>query len=364
MSEFKAVDTARTKNGQLALHRPFSSRKKELKIVDVYKPEKGLVAAADVAMILGTPLLLTGEPGSGKTSAAFYLARKLDLPDPLEHNVKSSSSAKDLLYSFDEVARFRDSASGKAEGKPLISYLRMNALGEAIVRAAGGDAPLTDPFGRQLDPSVIEAAFGLGVKEPTAKLLLGELEKDPLQSDPQIRMVLLDEIDKAARDTPNDLLVEIDKMRFAIPELGIRVAASDDVRPIVIMTSNSERSLPEPFLRRCAFFHIPIPEEGRMNEIVDGTMAGLSFGPAATRQMVAFFYQLRDMREIAKRPSTSELVAWIDTIDQRGALGAHSDLDTARADKATIEGLKGTLGALAKNAQDLEMAIKALDLTR
>lgn len=351
MFDFKAVRTPAKGGKKLELEPPFSARK--VSIEDAYQPEDGLLEAADVAMILGTPLLLTGEPGSGKTSAAYYLASQLNLPKPFEHDVKSSSTAKDLLYEFDEVARFRDS-SAREKRKPLISYLRMNALGEAIIRASGGDTVLTDPFGRPANPELVRNAFGTGPDKPYARLLLNSAEDDPVASDPEIRIVLLDEIDKAARDTPNDLLAEIDRMSFTIPELGLRVSAAPEVRPIVIMTSNSEKSLPEPFLRRCAFFHIPLPDAERMKEIVARTFKNVSFGSTSIDQMIEFFFLVRSLPEIIKRPSTSELIAWIDAIQQRKVLGDTFTFEQARRDPEQRQRLADTLGAMLKNKEDLE----------
>src|SRR5205085_3315730 len=127
------------------------------KAAGAYRPAKGLREALDVAMMLGVPLLITGEPGTGKTRAAYWLTFELGLPppQPLRFDVKSGSSGRDLLYSFDEVARFRDASAN--ESKPLVEYLQLNALGEAIVRATGGAGILTDLAGRELADTHFEA---------------------------------------------------------------------------------------------------------------------------------------------------------------------------------------------------------------
>eukprot|EP01035_Chromulina_nebulosa_P041342 gene41342-55923_t len=136
MTDFVAV----TGRAPLRLTAPLAE---DHKVVGGYRAATGLVEAIDVAMLLGVPLLLTGEPGTGKTRAAYWLAHELGGPAPLRFDVKSGSTGRDLLYTFDEVARFRDASSGR-ETRPLISYLRFSALGEAILRAAGGKAVLTD----------------------------------------------------------------------------------------------------------------------------------------------------------------------------------------------------------------------------
>lgn len=189
-----------------------------------YVASAELISAANVALSLGRPLLLTGEPGSGKTLAAYWLKDQLDLPDShfLNYQVRSDSRARDVCYNFDAVAWFRDSqiASG---AKDKWHYIQPRALGTA--------------FGW---PDVSDA------------------------SRPYI--VLIDEIDKAPRDFPNDLLLELDQMMFNIEEVDKKIGPPD-LRPILVITSNSERRLPDPFLRRCITHHIEITPE-TVNEIL------------------------------------------------------------------------------------------------
>jgi MoxR-like ATPase len=180
-----------------------------------YVTSERFAAAVNVALSVGRPLLLTGEPGSGKTLTAYWLAHVLDLGDVLEFNVKSESRAQELLYAFDAVSWFRESQASAIVGKPNVDKRK------------------------HLYPGVLGRAFGWK------------------QAPEQPSVVLIDEIDKAPRDFPNDLLLELDQMRFRIPEDDDRlVECPVDKRPIVVITSNQERRLPDPFLRRCVLHEI------------------------------------------------------------------------------------------------------------
>ena len=249
-----------------------------------YLPDPGLIAAGNVALILNIPLLLTGEPGCGKTEFAFAAASWLHPGrPPVECHVHSDSRARDLLYRYDAERRFGDAQHGGDAGK-----------------ARAQDA----------HPYVELRGLGLGLMSPDR------------------RVVLIDEIDKAPRDLPNDLLRELDRWRFEIPELDdAPVQGRQGVplrremtpppgaeRPLVIITSNIERQLPDPFLRRCAFHHIRFPGEARLNDIVarrfpDGD--GLHL-----RRVVRVFLGLRGVRGLTKRPATSELVQWAQALTQ------------------------------------------------
>lgn len=180
-----------------------------------YVASSELQTAVDVALSLGRPLLLTGEPGSGKTLAAFWLKIQLDLPDShfMDYQVRSDSRARDVCYNFDAVSWFRESQISKTE---------------------------LDKW-KYIEPRALGTAFGWPGKSDGAK--------------PYI--VLIDEIDKAPRDFPNDLLRELDQMQFKIEETDTEIGPPD-LRPIVVITSNSERRLPDPFLRRCITHHIEI----------------------------------------------------------------------------------------------------------
>lgn len=329
-----------------------------------YVVADGLFDAADAAMLLGLPLLITGEPGTGKTQAAVWLSRKLgEAGKLLRTDVKSTTSGRDLLYRFDEIARFRDSAAGRTP-RPLIEYVEFAALGEAIIRAAGGRAKL-EVLGARDAGEVCQQAFGRdGAAMTAGDLLPGDLAF--AEAVPTCRVVLIDELDKALRDTPNDLLSEIENMAFSIPELGLRITAGsgadDDTepqRPIVVITSNSERDLPEPFLRRCAFFHIPFPNKRRLQEILARQVPGFGTGEdpsELSNAATGFLYDVRNTDGLQKKPGTSEMLAWC------AALG--SDLVGMEPHMAWKEVLSKhqrarllqSLGLLVKTNGDLEKA--------
>ena len=309
-----------------------------------YFPEAGLPEAMDAAMLIGIPLLLTGEPGTGKTSAARWLSEELGTR-MLTYDVKSTSSGRDLLYSFDEVGRFRDSGEGKP--KPLIEYIQFHALGEAIIRAAGGKARLTS-----IKPPAEAARRAFGIATPEAMIAASLLPGDTAfaDADPEHCVVLIDELDKAPRDTPNDLLAEIDRMAFSIPELGIRVGDGEaggeapGLRPIVVITSNSEKGLPEPFLRRCAFFDIPAPGKDRLAQIVASSFPEVGAGSDIFVKAHGFYTRLRDADWVRKKPGTAELLAWIGClVTDAGKQRTGFDRTTARA----------SLCCMLKTAEDL-----------
>jgi hypothetical protein len=275
-----------------------------------------------------------------------------------------------LLYQFDEVARYRDSTMQKKN--PLVKYFRLSALGEAIVRAAGGRATLASLTGDPLVGPVLTShremlleAFGPGLPDDavTAAMLLPE-DETFAQAEPGHRIVLIDELDKAPRDTPNDLLAEIEDMGFRIPELGLSVQVpTGGLRPVVVITSNSEKSLPDPFLRRCAYFDIPFPRrydrktdknwpgQGTLEQIVEGRLDAFKGGGQLLEQSLEIFQRLRQPeRGIRKVPGTAELLAWLDAMVSRGGLKVESDL------KANLENAQLCLAAALKNKEDIDTA--------
>jgi len=287
---------------------------------DRYISHTNLEIAAQVALLLNQPLLLTGEPGTGKTTYARHLACTLgaqtgegELP-LLKFETKSTSAARDLFYQFDNLRRFH-AAHDPAMSRDNRSYLTFSALGEAILRSR----PAQD---------------------------VGDLLADHRQ--PHQCVVLIDEIDKAPRDFPNDILNEIERQYFRIPELEMRLIEADpDYRPIVVLTSNSERNLPDAFLRRCVFYHIPFPDKQAMLEIVRANLDGeLAFAAAA----VDFFYELRDLN-LDKPPATAELVGWLKALRARGALLATELTEIGHL-------VQGTLGVLVKTGEDLDQVRK------
>ncbi|WP_176722363.1 AAA family ATPase [Candidatus Thiosymbion oneisti] len=218
-----------------------------------YLASPDLAAAVDVAATLGMPLLLTGEPGSGKSRLADSVAWEMGMGEPLRFVVKSDTQAQELFYRYDLVGRYNASRDRNTDERQLASrFLYLGALGKALLYARGGD------LAREV----------LGLDETQIEEQLPDYAGSPRRS-----VVLIDEIDKAPRDVPNDLLAEIEEGGFHIPELEVarqrevRIAlpksgaANGEVRlePLVIITSNSERALPEAFLRRCIYFHVPFP---------------------------------------------------------------------------------------------------------
>lgn len=329
-----------------------------------YQAPPALEAAVNVALLLGMPLLLTGEPGCGKTSVASWISFRLGLPQPLIFNVKSTTSGRDLLYEFDEVARFRDAQSGE-RNRHASTYLHLSALGQAILLAGSPDenllgtsgGPHPEP-GRE-SPNATRSDSGLlvsesRVREPQSRidLLTIGASRNELHRQFGVRqIVLIDELDKAPRDTPNDLLNEILDMQFRIQELDLTVSGDPALRPIVVVTSNSEKSLPEPFLRRCVFHHIDAPDDAFRRRIIAARFHTFLENPFFDRAL-QFFDELST--RLGRVPGTAELLAWLTVLEARSI---QSDGTASSLRKLA----KGTLGALAKTRDDLELAKAALD---
>ena len=240
------------------------------------------------------PLLIRGEPGTGKTLLAQAIAENLDL-ELITWNVKSTSKAADGLYVYDTVQRLQDSRFGDHDVSDIRQYIKLGPLGRALT------------------------------------------------SERQV-VLLIDEIDKADLEFPNDLLHELDLMEFTVTETGDRHKATQ--RPIVIITSNAEKELPDPFLRRCIFHFIEFPDADLMTRIV--RVHHPKIGDALVEQCLARFYWLREIKGLRKRPSTSELVDWIGALLAAGIQPGHLAKEMP------------FLGALIKKEEDAEAAAKAL----
>lgn len=248
-----------------------------------YIADEGLVNAVNVALVLGQPLLLTGEPGTGKTQLAYSVGRELGL-DVLKFETKSTSTARDLFYTYDTLRRFHDAHLQRK--KESIEYVTYNALGIAILNTHEASE-----YKEWIPP--------------------GFEHKGPHRS-----IVLIDEIDKAPRDFPNDLLNEFEGMYFKIPELGMvneHIGASNPLRPIIFITSNSEKSLPDAFLRRCVYYDIPFPNRARLTDIVISHLPTLKRPrPAWLDDALELFDRLRKpVSALDKKPGTAELLNWI-----------------------------------------------------
>jgi MoxR-like ATPase len=251
--------------------------------------------AVDVAMAIGRPLLVKGEPGTGKTLLAVNVARAVGLPLETWH-VKSTTKAVDGLYQYDTVRRLHDSRFGEGEVNDIERYISLGPLGRAFAS-----------------------------EERT--------------------VVLIDEIDKADLEFPNDLLHELDAMSFTIPETGRTIVAQQ--RPVIIISSNNEKELPDAFLRRCVFHWIEFPDRELMTRIVRVHHPDLE--DRLLSLALDAFYGVRDTHGLRKAPSTSELIDWISAL-------RHSGVD---ADALLTSGLP-FLGALLKKEQDFDLVRRRL----
>lgn len=295
-----------------------------------YLVEEGLRDACNVALLLGQPLLLTGEPGSGKSRFAHALAWEFGLGEPLVYEVKSTSNARSLFYHYDALQRFQDIQSGRRpEDAPVTHYLTINALGRAILNSL---AP------SQLPPALQALAA------PAA----------PCRS-----VVLLDEVDKAPRDFPNDVLTELEDLYFRIPELGdLRLQANPSLRPLMVLTSNSERDLPDAFLRRCVYYNIPFPDAEKLAQIVALQLQEFPAESVLVREAIALFTELRQPRSgLRKKPATAELLLWLLTL--RRLLGEGADATGLRAAESQ-PALGRSLSSLIKTADDRGRAQEVL----
>jgi MoxR-like ATPase len=262
---------------------------------DSYVATEDLMVAVNAAIALERPLLIKGEPGTGKTILAHEIARALKTP-LIEWHIKSTTKAQHGLYEYDAVKRLRDSQLGDGRVHEIANYIVRGKLWEAF-----------------------------------------EAEERPV--------LLIDEIDKADIEFPNDLLLELDRMEFYVYETRAQVKARQ--RPIVVITSNNEKELPDAFLRRCFFHYIAFPDKETMAEIVEVHYPGVQ--NMLVREALKLFYDIREVPGLKKRPSTSELLDWLKL------LMIEDIPPEALRSNDTAKMIPPLYGALLKNEQDVQL---------
>src|SRR5215217_8234654 len=263
-----------------------------------------LKIAVNAAIALERPLLIKGEPGTGKTVLAYEVAKALNAP-LLTWHIKSTTKAQQGLYEYDAVTRLRDSQLGDERVKDVKNYIKRGKLWEAFTA-------------------------------------------------PERPVLLIDEIDKADIEFPNDLLQELDRMEFYVYETDETITAK--IRPLVIITSNNEKELPDAFLRRCFFHYIRFPDEDTMNAIVDVHFPGIKKKLVA--EALRVFYDMRKVPGLKKKPSTSELLDWLKLL-------MVEDIDEAvLREKDPTKLIPPLHGALLKNEQDVHLFERLAFLAR
>jgi MoxR-like ATPase len=271
---------------------------------DSYIATDDLTMAVNAAVTLERPILIKGEPGTGKTQLALEVARSLEKP-LFEWHIKSTTRAQQGLYEYDAVARLRDSQLGDDRVHDIRNYILRGKIWEAFA-----------------------------------------CDQQPV--------LLIDEIDKADIEFPNDLLQELDRMEFYVYETRELVKAR--YRPIIIVTSNNEKELPDAFLRRCFFHYIRFPDKETMGRIIDVHFPGLK--KTLLAEALSAFYRMRDMPGLKKKPSTSELLDWIKLL-----LAEDIPPETLRSDN-TRSAIPPLYGALLKNEQDVHLFERLVFLNR
>ena len=269
-----------------------------------YVATEDLKVAVNAAIVLERPLLVKGEPGTGKTVLAEEIARAVGAP-LLTWHVKSTTKAQQGLYEYDAVSRLRDSQLGDPRVSDISNYIRRGKLWESFVA-------------------------------------------------PQRPVLLIDEIDKADIEFPNDLLLELDRMEFFVYETGETVRAQN--RPIVVITSNNEKELPDAFLRRCFFHYIKFPDDATMAQIIDVHFPGIK--KRLVEEALRVFFETRDVPGLKKKPSTSELLDWLKLL-----LSEDIAPETLRETNAR-KLIPPLHGALLKNEQDVALFEKLAFMSR
>jgi MoxR-like ATPase len=269
-----------------------------------YVATQDLMLAVNAALTLQRPLLVKGEPGTGKTMLAEEVAQTLGMP-LLQWHIKSTTKAQQGLYEYDAVSRLRDSQLGEERVKDITNYIVKGVLWQAF----------------EADKPVV---------------------------------LLIDEIDKADIEFPNDLLREIDRMEFYVQETDETIRA--EVRPVVVITSNNEKELPDAFLRRCFFHYIKFPDKETMQAIVDVHQPNIK--KDMLKEAMESFFQIRELPGIKKKPSTSELLDWLKLLM---AEDIPAEALQSKDGKAAIPPLHG---ALLKNEQDVHLFERLIFMAR
>ena len=268
-----------------------------------YLPSQALLDAVNVSLFLGQPLLVTGEPGTGKTQLAYHIAHFFDLGEPLVFNAQTNSLATSLFYTYDALGHFQynqNNAAALSNEELERKFIRYNALGEAI-------------------------------------------RKDKRM------VVLIDEIDKAPRDLPNDILFAIESLSFKVPEIDRSFSANSENRPIIIITSNSEKNLPDAFMRRVVYHHVKFPTPEELILILNQKTEGIPI--TDLKRVIDFFYKIRNLK-LRKPPSTAELIYWVLLLQRMNF--DFAELSRISPHEVQIR-LSRSFSVLAKNKDDLEI---------
>jgi MoxR-like ATPase len=279
--------------------------------IESYQPSEALKSVIQMAKSLGRPLLLAGKPGTGKTQFAHWYAKNSFgfNEEVFQFNTKSTSVYRDLFYEYDAVSHFRD----KKGEREVSDFITLTALGKAIVFAKGIEN-INDITLRKIALNSNLKVNGQNHQSGAnnEKFNSGDVRREQLKS-----VVLIDEIDKAPRDFPNDLLHEIEKLSFCIKELNLEISLSDEEKKYIqiIITSNDEKNLPDAFLRRCLFHYIEFPEQPALLKIIEGklnfTHPQRQLHENGINSKLKLFYLISKNAMIDKKPSTSECIEWI-----------------------------------------------------
>lgn len=304
MTKFQDIYT-----GKLGQKLPDFEPETRLNSPALYRPSKALKSAVNIAIRLGKPLLITGEPGTGKTQLAYNIAYSFDLDKPLVFNTRTSSVAGDLFYKYDALKHLQ------------FVHAKQNTV-------------LTD--------DEVEEKF-------VAYQALGQAIKSKERA-----VVLIDEVDKAPRDLPNDILNVLEEMAFDVPEVNKRYEAPLAKRPIIIMTSNSEKNLPDAFLRRCVYYHINFPNEEELLGILSRKIASSVLTEAdLSKYLLPHFMEIRKTLK-RKKPSVSELLHWVTLLEQM-EFPVRKLSDRGVLSTEEKEQLLMTYAVLAKNEDDVKI---------